>query len=331
MNRKIASVVATFALAVLMTPVQAQPAEKIHRIGYVHWRAAPNALDKTFVRALRDFGWIEGKNLAIEYRWGMRRRGNRAATIAELLQRNLDVLVTAGRVETGIAMKASSAIPIVMHVVPDAVENKLVQSLARPGGNVTGVSPQFARIFSKLLELLHETLPKAKRVVFFSPMLGPPARRYARAVEAAARTHGITVDRHPSTDQGRPRTAQDLRRILDGPAISEADAMIAFGSAMVNFGQVISDVAARRRLPVFTPSWLKVKDNFALLGFGPDHFETHRQTASYVDKILRGAKPSDLPVQQARKFKLVVNLKVARALGIKVPPSILLRATDVVE
>lgn len=331
MIRNVASIAAMIAIVMLATPVHAQPAKKIHRIGYVHWRAAPNVLDKTFVRALRELGWIEGKNIAIEYLWDSRKRGNRAARITKLLQQDLDVLVTAGRVETRIAMTANSALPIVMHVVPDAVESKLVQSLSHPGGNVTGVSPNFIMIYSKLMELLHETVPKAKRVVFFSPMQSAPAQRYARAIEAAARTRGITVDRHPSTNQAQLPTAQDVRRFLDDSAISEADAMIAYGSVFVNFGQMISDVAIRHRIPVFTPTWLKVKDDFALLGFGPDHFETHRQTAAYVDKILKGARPADLPVQQARKYKLVINLKVAKTLGIKVPPSILLRATDVIE
>lgn len=328
MNRRFASVVAAIAIILLAVPVRAQPAKKIHRVGYFHFRAAPNATDRAFVEALRDLGWIEGKNIVIEYRWGAGKRPRYPAIAKELIRRKPDLIVTARPSETRAVMHATRTLPIVMVTSSDAVENGLVASLARPGGNVTGLSPQFALINSKLLELLHDALPGVSRVGYLG---GVSSGRVFQAVRGVGASLGVIVQ-HLSLPGGkRIMTADDLKPALDEAIRKRVGALIVLGGFHGPFARPISEFSAKARIPVFTANWPLVGEQFILLGYGPDWVDMHRRAATYVDKILKGARPADLPVQQPRKFRLVVNLKVARTLGIAIPRSVLLRATDVIE
>lgn len=191
MNRIVASAVATIAIVFLGMPIHAQSAQKVHRIAYYHWRAGPNALDGTFVRALRGLGWIEGKNIIIDYRWNSRIGGNRAAMVAELVRRNPDVLVIGGRAATAAAMKATSTIPIVMNVVPDALESGLISSLDRPGSNVTA-SHRNSRAFIRNSSKCFTTRCRTRRVSWFS---GEPRSKYP-ACFTGDRGHGQVTGNH---------------------------------------------------------------------------------------------------------------------------------------
>ncbi len=194
MRTNIAFLVGALAILASTTPAPAQQAGKMYRIDSFHFRAGPAATDEAFVQALRDLGWVEGKNIAIEYRWGARQRDRYPAIAAELVRRKVDLIVTATAWETRAAKQATKVIPIVMLTGTNAVENGLVDSLARPGGNVTGMSPQFALVNSKLLELLHETLPEVTRVAFLAT--NPTRRgslRTLQALRVAAPSLGITI------------------------------------------------------------------------------------------------------------------------------------------
>jgi ABC-type uncharacterized transport system substrate-binding protein len=201
--------------------LDAQETPKIPRIGYLHFRAGPRAEDNAFVQGLRDLGWIEGKNIAIEYRWGAGKRERYPALAKELVRLKVDVIVSAIRVTTEAAKNATSTTPIVMLVVPDAVENGLVASLAHPGGNVTGMSHQWVEISAKLLELLHETLPKVTRVAFLGGNPTAPAYiRTLRGLEVTAPALGLTIQSYTTRD------AEELQSSLDAAAQERAGALL---------------------------------------------------------------------------------------------------------
>ena len=305
---------------------EAQQLGKVYRIGNLSFRAGPSAPDEAFRQALRDLGWIEGRNIAIEYRWGAGKRDRYPALVEELVGLKVDIIVSAaGASGVRAAKKATSTIPIVMVVAADAVENGLVASLARPSGNVTGMTEQYSEINIKLLELLHETLPKVTRVGF---LWTSPSRVYGRtfrAAQAVAPALGLTIQslalRHPN----------EIDSVLEAAAQERAGALLVMGRVYITFGRRIAEFAAKNRVPVFSIRSPSVEKHFGLLAYAPDRIDTFRRAATYVDKILKGAKPSDLPVQRAAKFNLVVNLKTAKQLGITIPPNILYQATKVIK
>ena len=332
MVKQIVILITTFTILVSPISAYAQQSGKIYRIGYFHFRAGPNATDEAFVQALRDLGWIMGKNIAIEYRWGARKRHRYPAIAEELVRRKVDLIVTASALETRAVMAATKSIPIVMVTAPFAVEQGMIASLARPGGNVTGLTTQFALVNSKLLEIFHETSPGATRVAF---LVGYPnslfSARILRALQDVARSTGVTIHRLALPDRKRIRNKENLMRVLDAAMPERFDALLVSGAFHGRYARPITQFAANQRMPVITANWPLVEKHFVLLGYGPDWVDVHRRAAGYVDRILKGARPEDLPVERPRKYKLVVNLKVAKALQITIPPSILLRATEVIE
>jgi putative tryptophan/tyrosine transport system substrate-binding protein len=319
--------VVAFVLVVAGSVTQAQQAGKMPRIGYLHFRAGLIATDEAFVQALGDLGWIEGKNIVIEYRWAAGKRDRYQALAEELVRLKVDIIVTAIRVLTQAAKNATSTIPIVMASAPDAVENGLVTSLARPGGNVTGMSEQHAEINTKLLELLHETLPKVTRVAWLGSgnPTAPAHVRMVRALQAAA--PGLELTIQPLTAR-KPEELEDLWKTVSQ---ERTGALIVAGSVYSRLRRPIAEFSAKNRIPVFTPNWPLVEKYFGLLGYGPDWTDMYRLAARYVDKILTGAKPAELPVQRPVKFNLVVNLKTAKQLGITIPPTVLYQATEVIK
>ena len=307
-------------------PADAQQPGKVPRIGYLHFRAGPDASDKAFVERLRDLGWIEGKNIAIEYTWGAGKRKQYEALAEEVVNRKVDVVVTALTSLTRATKNATSTIPIVMLSAPDAVENGLVASLAKPGGNVTGMSEPHAGLHTKLLELVHETLPDVARVTFLGR--NPAAATYVRivkALQAAAPTFGLTI---------QPRTArkpEDLENLWKAATKERTGAMIVSGTTYRRLGRPIANLAAKNNLAVFTVgSTSLVEQHFGLVAYAPDYSDMYRRAATYVDKILKGAKPADLPVERPRKFEFVVNLKTAKQIGLTIPPKVLYRADKVI-
>src|SRR5262249_43964043 len=277
----------------------------------------------SFVQRLRELGWVEGRNVAIEYRWAEGRSERYAEIAAEFVQRNVDVIVTSG-VAAIAAKQATSAIPIVFAVAADPVGAGLVASLARPGGNVTGLSTQFAETGTKKLELLREAVPGLRRLA----MLGKVGYRAAviemDEVREAARTLGLEV------------TVLEIRRAQDiAPGFTtlrdRAEALYICVDALTDANRNrIYTFALVARLPTISGIREQLEGG-GLMSYGPNFPDLFRRTGDYVDKILRGAKPADLPVEQPTKFDLVINLITATALGLEIPPTLLARADEVIE
>lgn len=319
------SILVAVVLLALGVIAEAQQPQRIPRIGYLHFRAGPSITDEAFFQALRDLGWIEGQSIAIEYRWAAGKRERYQALAEELVRLKVDIIVTAIRSVTQAAKNATSTIPIVMASAPDAVENGLVASLAHPGGNVTGMSEQHAEINTKLLELLHETLPNVTRVAYLgADPTSPASVRIVRALQLAAPGLGLTI---------QPRTArkpEDLEGLWKAASQERTGALMVGGSVYSRLRRPIADLAAKNQVPVFSINWPLVEKYFGLLGYGPDWADMYRRAATYVDKILKGRKPADLPVQRPVKYTLIANLKAAKQIGLTIPPNVLARADRVI-
>ena len=287
-------------------------------------QSAQSTWTAAFVQRMREHGWIEGRTVAIEYRWA-EGRGDRFAEIAaEFVRLKVNVIVTAGTDAVIAVKKATSIIPIVFGTAGDPVANGLVANLARPGGNVTGLSNQSADIAGKRIELLRTVVPSLRRLAIMANIASSIGALEMREVQAAAHTLGLEV------------ITLEIRRAEDiAPAIERlkggADALYVVTEPLVNTNRVqINNLALGARLPTLHGQKPYVEAG-GLMSYGANIPDLFKRAADYVDKILRGAKPADLPVQQPTKFDLVINLKTAKALGLKIPESFLLRADEVVE
>jgi ABC-type uncharacterized transport system substrate-binding protein len=277
-----------------------------------------------FVRRLNELGWIEGRTVAIEYRWAEGRTELAAEIAVEFVRLKVDVIVTSATAVVVVAKQATSIIPIVFAAAGDPVGTGLVASLARPGGNVTGLSLQQTDVAAKRLELLREVVPSLRRLAILGNVGGPAVVLDMREVQAAARTLGLEV------------IASKIQRGEDiAPAFEalngRAEALYVATDPLVDTHRIrINTLALAARLPTMLGSreWVEAG---GLVSYGPNWPDQWRRAADYVDKILRGAKPSDLPVEQPTKFNLVLNLTTAKALGLEVPPTLLARADEVIE
>ena len=333
MRKKVFGLLLCALLIALCFPAEAQQAGKMPRIGYLGPRAGPIAGDKAFRQALRDLGWIEGQNIAIEYRWAARKWDHLPTLAEELVRLKIDIIVVTHRRVARAAKNATRTIPIVMAWASDAVENGLVASLAQPGGNITGMSVQFSDLYVKLLELLHETLPKVTRVAFLWDPTSQSFMRIFRRFQAVAPALGLTIQSLELRykDRSMKKRAEELESALEAAAQKRAGALVVAGGMYIRFGRRIAEFAAKNRVPVFSVAPKAVEKHFGLLSYSPYFIDMFRRAATYVDKILKGAKPADLPVQQPVKFTLVVNLKTAKQLGITIPPEVLYRADKVIK
>jgi putative ABC transport system substrate-binding protein len=304
---------------------RAQQAGRLPTIGYLG-TAAPSAWapwTAAFVQRLRELGWIEGRTVAIQYRWAEGRSERLAEIAAELVRLKVDVIVTGGNAAVA-ATQASSVVPIVFALADDPVGMGLITSLARPGGNVTGLSMQAADLAGKRLELLGEVVPGLRRLAIMANVDYPTAVLEMGGVRAAAGRLGLDV------------AAVEIRRAEDiAPAFealkSRAQALYVVGDALVMTHRVrINTLALAARLPTIY-SFREYVEGGGLMSYGPNLPNLFRRAADYVDKILRGAKPGDIPVEQATKYDLVFNLTTAKALGLTIPESFLLRADEVIE
>jgi putative ABC transport system substrate-binding protein len=277
-----------------------------------------------FVQRLRDLGWIEGRTVAIEYRWAEGRNERFAEMAAEFVRLKVDVIVTSG-IAVAAAKQATSVIPIVFAVANDPLGTGLAASLSRPGGNVTGLSAQSNELAGKRLELLREIIPGLRRLAAMGNAGSPAFRLEMGEVQAAARTLGLEVASFEI------RRAEDI--VPAFAALKErAEVLYVCGSdPLVVANRIrINTLAAAARLPTMH-SAREYVEAAGLVSYGPSYTDLFRRAGDYVDKILRGAKAGDLPVQQPTKFELVINLKTAKALGLAIPESFLLRADEVIE
>ena len=305
---------------------RAQQSAKLPTIGYLGG-AAPAADGQrvaSFVQQLRELGWIEGRNVTIEYRWAEGRPEQMAEIAAEFLRLKVDVIVTSATTTTVAAKQATSVIPIVFAVVGDPVGTGLVASLARPGGNVTGLSLQETDLASKRVELLREVVPDLRRLAFMGNFDNPSVMLGLGEVQAATRTLGLEI------------TTPEIRRAEDiAPAFEalkgHAEALYVAPDPLLLANRVrFNTLVLTARLPAIYNSreWVEAG---GLMSYGPNFLDHFRRAAGYVDKILRGAKPGDIPVEQPSTFELVINLTTAKALGLTIPESFLLRADEVIE
>jgi putative ABC transport system substrate-binding protein len=319
------------AVAVLAAPpaAGAQPAGKVYRIGFLGLSSPASyaANLQAFRQGLRDLGYHEGKNISIEYRWAEERNERLPALAAELVRLNPDVLVTHATPGIRAAQQATSTIPIIMGTSADPVRLGFVKSLARPGGNTTGVASQLIDLAAKRLELLKEGVPNLRQVAVLSNLANAAAREAVRETEVAARKLGVRVwSFEVKTEPTELETVFTtiLRERPDGLIVIPDSLVIGPRNAR------ITEFAARNRLPAMGGERRFAADG-GLISYGGDFSEGWRLAARYVDRILKGAKPADLPVEQPTKFELVINLRAAKALGLTIPQSLLQRADQVIE
>ena len=305
---------------------RAQQPAKLPTIGFLGASTSSAWSDWTaaFVQQLRELGWIEGRTVAIEYRWAEGRNERFAEIVAEFVRLKVDIIVTQGTAPVIAAKQATSVIPIVFASAGDPVGNNLVASLARPGGNVTGLSSQSTDTAAKRLELLREVVPRLRRLAIMANVGNSFAVLEVREVQAAARTLGLED------------AIFEIRRAEDiVPAVKalkgRAEALYVGNDPLVFTNRVrINTLALGARLPTMygVPEFVKAG---GLMSYGSNLLNQFRRAAVLVDKILKGAKPADLPVEQPTKFQFVINLKTAKALGLTVPSQLLARADEVIE
>ena len=305
---------------------RAQQGKKLPTIGLLGsvTAAAQSQWTAAFVQRLREVGWTEGRNVAIEYRWAEGRTERFAEIADEFVRLEVDVIVTSGTPAVMALKQATSVIPIVFATAGDPVGNNLVASLARPGGNVTGLSVQSADVAAKRVELLREVVPGLRRLAIMLNVGNPFTVLELREVQAAASTLGLEV------------ATLEIRRAEDiAPAFEalkgRAEALDVVADALVNTHRNrINTLALSARLPTMYHMREPVEAG-GLMSYGPHWPDMWRRAADYIDKILRGAKPADIPVEQPTKFDLIINQTTAKALGLTVPPMLLARADEVIE
>ena len=317
-------------LAILLLPIaiEAQPQGKVVRIGLLDFGSSDSSTEarwKALRDRLRELGYVEGQNVTFEQRWGQGQPERLPALAAELVSLKVDVIVTAAG-EAGLASKrATSSIPIVFATAPDPVRLGLVTSLARPGGNVTGVISLSSELGGKRLELLKQIVPKASRIAVLVDSENRSSEFILSDAESRAKSLGVTVQKVDA------RGPKEFDAAFLAMKRARADAVaLAVNTPFVAHRKRLAELAVSHRLPMMAAA-REYAEAGALLSYGTDYRERFRLAATYVDKILKGAKPADLPVEQPTKFELVVNLKTARAIGLTVPQSVLGRADEVIQ
>ena len=299
---------------------------KSFRIGFLGAgpRASVASRVEAFRAGLRELGYVEGKNLVIEERYGDAKLERVTEMAAELVRLKVDVIVTGGSQATGPAKKATSTIPIVMAQDNDPLESGFVASLARPGGNITGLANLTSELSGKQLEVLKESFPKLNRVAILSDMSEPGSAQPVKETELAAKALGVQPHYLDL------RTITDFDAALSSARAKKADALLALPSALFNsHRKQLVELAAKLKLPAMYPRADYVDDG-GLMTYGVDTNDLFRRAAIFVDKILKGAKPAEIPVEQPKKFDFIVNLKTAKQLGVTIPPNVLVRADRVI-
>jgi len=327
-NRKITVCLLTTVLLSIAPFLGAQQPTKIPRIGYLTASSlsAQSARIEAFRQGLRELGYVEGKNIVIEFRYAEGKFDRLPELAAELVRLKVDVIVTAGPIVTRAAKEATLTIPIVMAQDADPVGSGFVASLARPGGNITGLATLAPEISGKQLELLKEIVPKLSRVAVFGTSTRPGNAQALRETELAAGAFGVKLQ---YLDVLSPKDIETAFRAA-GKGRAHAVLMNVSGGIALSQRTEIAELAVKSRLPAIyvAPEFVEAG---GLMTYGVSLTDLFRRAATYVDKILKGAKPADLPVEQPKKFELVINLKAAKQIGLTIPPNVLVRADKVIK
>ncbi len=318
--------IVTLALGILLAPhaAEAQKPAKVPRIAVLSPTGLSH-LSQAFRQGLRDLGYVEGQTVAVEERHAGGRLEQLPDLATELVRLKFDLIVTSGAPAAHAAKQATSTIPIVMAQINDPVSLGLVASLAKPGGNVTGLANLHSELAAKQLELLKEAVPKLSRLAVLWNPANPGAEHIVKHLRYPSQALGVTLNSVELRDpRGLESTFAAMSRQQPGALLLPPDPFF------LPHGKQIVDLAAKHRLPAMF-GWRELVEAGGLMAYGPSVPDMFRRAATYVDKILKGAKPSDLPVEQPTIFELVINLKTAKALGLTIPPSVLIRADQVIE
>jgi putative ABC transport system substrate-binding protein len=305
---------------------QAQQPTKVSRIGYITAGSlsAQSARIEAFRQGLRELGYTEGKNLVIEYRQAEGKFDRLPALATELVRLKVDIIISGGPTVTRTAKEATTTIPIVMVQDSDPVRSGFVASLAHPGGNITGLSTLAPELSGKRLELLKEIVPKLSRVAVLGDSTEPANAQSLKEIELAAKAFGFKLQ---YLDVLIPK---DIETAFQAATKGRADAALLLASAVYTpHRKEVADLAVKSRLPAIYINSEFVEDG-GLMAYGVSFFDLYRRAATYVDKILKGRKPADLPVEQPIKFEFIVNLKAAKQIGLTIPPNVLVRADKVI-
>ena len=313
-------------LFALCFPVEAQQPKKVPRIGFLSG-VSPSVISArldAFRQGLRELGYVEGKNIVIEWRYAEGKLDRLPAFAAEVVRLKVDVIVTTGPSTTRSAKQATATIPIVMAFDDDPVGNGFAASLARPGGNITGLSTLSSEISGKQLELLREIAPKLSRVAVLGNASRPGIPQALREINLAADAFGVQIQ---YLEVPGPK---DIETAFQAASKERADAVLVLsGTILYSQRRQVADLAVKSRLPAIYPRPEFVEDG-GLVFYGVSITDLFRRAATYVDKVLKGAKPADLPIEQPKKFEFIINLKAAQQIGLTIPPNVLARADRVI-
>jgi ABC-type uncharacterized transport system substrate-binding protein len=320
------SILVAVVLLALCVSAEAQQPKKVLRIGYLSLAAKATPRDEAFVKQLRDLGWVDGQNIAIEYRWAANKAENLATLVDELVGLKVDIIAAGTTPAVHAAKNATKTIPIVMISVADAVGSGFVANLAQPGGNITGTTNIMPELAGKRLELLKEVLPKLSRIAFMAYGPDPAHRLFVKDTQDAAQSFKVgfqplvlrSVDEIDGTFQSMAK--QRVGALIVQPLFSSG----------LGQGSRIAALAVKNRIPTISDGF-----QFAELGglmfYGPDSVASYQRAATFVDKILKGRKPAELPVEQPTKFQFIINLQTAKQIGLPIPQSVLYRADKVIK
>jgi len=327
MKKKIRVLTHYAMFVALCLSAEAQQPVKIPRIGFLA-SVSPSTISArtdAFRQGLRELGYVEGKNIIIEWRYAEEKPDRLNNLAAELVRLNLEVIVSAAPTVTRPVKEATKTIPIVMAFDDDPVGNGFITSLARPGGNITGLSNLSPEISGKQLELLREIVPKLSRVAVLGTSTRPGNAQSLKETELAAGVFGVKVQYLDV------QNFKDIEAAFRAASKGRADAVLMFGGPIFNSRRnQIADLAVSNRLAAIYPRQEFVEEG-GLMTYGPSVSDLYRRAATYVDKILKGTKPVDLPVEQPKKFEFIVNLKAAKQIGLTIPPNVLVRANRVIK
>lgn len=324
--KKILTVLFAATVVLWTQHVDAQQSGKIPRIGYLSLSAKLSVRDEAFVQGLRELGYIDGQTIAIDYRWAANKIETLPALADELVGMKVDIIAATATPAVSAAKKATKTIPIVMVTTADAVGSGFVASLAQPGGNITGNTNILPELAGKRLELLREVLPKLSRIAFLAYGPDPAHRQFVKEAQEAAQSYKIGF---------KPLVLKGVEEIDNAFSTMKKDGVGAvivqtLFPAVLGQGPRIAELAVKNRLPTISDGF-QFAEAGGLMFYGPDPLAFFRRAATFVDKILKGRKPAELPVEQPTKFDFVVNLKTAKQIGVTIPPDVLARASKIIK